>query len=54
MKHNIDIENLIGKFKTKSISHEELAVLVEYFKENDPGNELLTFIKKPGTMLHLK
>jgi len=46
MKHNIDIENLIGKFKTKSISHEELAVLVEYFKENDPGNELLNLYQK--------
>lgn len=50
MKQNINIENLVEKFNHGNISHEELAVLVEYLKANDPGNELLSLYQKSWDM----
>lgn len=46
MKPNINIESLVEKFNHGNISSEELATLVSYLKENEPGSELLNLYQK--------
>ncbi len=46
MKQDSNIENLIQKFNHGAASKEELLVLLAYFKEHDPGNELLNVYQK--------
>lgn len=42
MKGKLNIESLIEKFNQGTISHDELAVLIEYFRENNPSGELMS------------
>jgi ferric-dicitrate binding protein FerR (iron transport regulator) len=46
MKQELHIESLIQKFNLGTISRDELKELIAYYKENEPGNELLEIYQK--------